>query len=121
MSQLIKLDDVTLTDAATIYSDNVRSTSSEGTVMLQASFVQTTGTTAGTATLEGSLDGVNWLKVSTVAGKYDFYTSDSVTVINGTVMQAAITNAPHGFYRFKVVGAGTQSTECSFSYLPKLS
>lgn len=121
MAQLINLPDVLLTDAATVNSEAVRSTSSEGTVMLQASFVTLTGTTAATATLEGSLDGVNYLKVSTVAGKYDFYTSDSVTVINGTVMQVAITNAPHGFYRFKVVGTGTQTTTCSFSYLPKLS
>lgn len=121
MSLIINLPDVTLTDAATINSDAVRSTSSKGTVMLQASFANVSGTTGGTATLEGSLDGVNYLKVSTVAGKYDFYTSDSVTVTDGTVMQVVITNAPHGFYRFKVVGTGTQSTTCSFTYLPKLS
>jgi len=121
MSQLISLQDVLLTNTATVYSEAVRSTSSEGTVMLQASFANLTGTTGATVTLEGSLDGTNFLKVSTVAGKYDFYTSDTVTAVDTTVMQAAITKAPHGFYRFKVVGTGTQTTTCSFSYLPKLS
>lgn len=121
MSQIINLSDVTLTNAATIKSEAVRSTSSNGTIMLQASFANVSGTTAATATLEGSIDGANYLKVSTVAGKYDFYTSDSVTVIDTTVMQVALTNAPHGFYRFSVVGSGTQSTTCSFSYLPKLN
>ena len=121
MAQLKNLPDVLLTDAATIYSEAIRSTSSQGTVMMQASFANLTGTTGATVTVEGSLDGINYLKITTVAGKYDFYTSDTVTAVDASVMQGAITSAPHGFYRFKVVGTGTQTTTCSFSYLPKLS
>ena len=118
---IYNLDDVTLTDAATIYSDLIDSTSAKGTLTLQASFANVSGTTAGTATLEGSIDGVSFKKISTVAGKFDFYASDSETVVDALVMQAAITVSPFAAYRFKVVGSGTQSTTCSFSYLPKLS
>ena len=113
--------DVTLTDAATINSEIIDSTSARGTITLQASFANVSGTTAGTATLEGSIDGISFKKISTVAGKFDFYASDSETVVDALVMQAAITASPFGFYRFKVVGSGTQSTTCSFSYFPKLS
>lgn len=116
---IYNLDDVTLTDAATIYSEAVDSSSSQGTLTLQASFANVSGTTGGTATLEGSIDGVNFKTISTVAGKFDFYASDSETVSDGLVMQAAITASPFGFYRFKVVGTGTQETTCSFSFFPK--
>jgi hypothetical protein len=112
--------DVLLTDTATIYSDLIDSTSAKGTLTMQASFVNLTGTSAGTVTLEGSLDGVNFKKITTVAGKFDFYASDTETVIDGLVMQAAVTVSPFAAYRFKVVGSGTHTTTCSFSYLPKL-
>ena len=110
----------TLTDAGTVYSSPVESTSAQGTLMLQASFTNVSGTTAGTATLEGSIDGVAYKTISTVAGKFDFYASDTETISNGLVMQAAITASPFGFYRFKVVGSGTQETTCAFSLYPKL-
>jgi hypothetical protein len=109
----------TLTDAGTIYSSPVESSSSRGTLTLQASFENVSGTTAGTATFEGSIDGVNYKTISTVAGKFDFYASASEAISDGLVMQAAITNSPFGFYRFKVVGSGTQSTTCTFSFYPK--
>ena len=115
------LADVTLTDATTVYSDLIDSTSAKGTLTLQASFANVSGTSAGTVTLEGSINGTSFKTISTVAGKFDFYASDSETIIDTLVMQAAITVSPFGFYRFKMVGAGTQSTTCSFSYLPKLN
>lgn len=120
MPKIYNLDDVVLTDAATIQSGKIESTSAKGTLLLQASFANVSGTTAGTATLEGSVDGTSFKKITTVAGKFDFYASDTETITNGLVMQVAITESPFLFYRFNVVGAGTQSTTCSFSYLPKL-
>jgi hypothetical protein len=111
----------TLTDAGTVYSSPVDSTSSKGTLLIQALFENVSGTTAGTATFEGSVDGVSYKTISTVAGKFDFYASDTETISNGSVMQVAITASPFLFYRFKVVGSGTQETTCTFSYAAKLS
>lgn len=118
---IFNLADVTLTDAATIYSDLIDSTSAKGTLTLQASFANVSGTSAGTVTFEGSIDGVNFKAIAVVAGKFDFYASASETIIDGLIMQVAITSSPFGFYRFKAVGSGTQSTTCSFSYFPKLN
>lgn len=121
MAKIYNLADVTLTDAATIYSDLIDSTSAKGTLTLQASFANVSGTTAGTATFEGSIDGINFKTIAVVAGKFDFYASASEAISDGLVMQVAITASPFGFYRFKVVGSGTQSSTCSFSYFPKLN
>ena len=121
MATIYNLADVTLTDATTVYSGLIESTSALGTLTLQASFANVSGTSNGTVTLEGSIDGTNFKTISTVAGKFDFYASDSETIADALVMQAAITASPFVFYRFKMVGVGTQSTTCSFSYAPKLS
>lgn len=117
---IFNLDDVTLTDAATVYSGSIKSTSAKGTLTAQASFAQDTGTSAGTVTFEGSIDEVNFKPIGVVAGKFDFYDSASETIADLLVMQVAITASPFAFYRFKMVGAGTQSTTCSFSHFPKL-
>lgn len=110
----------TLDDAETINLQAVNSSSSQGTVTLQATFTQLSGTSAGTANFQGSVDGVVYQDLVSLAGLFEILPSDALTITNGAVYQVIIQNSPYKYYRLKAVGAGTQSTEVSFSYLPKI-
>ena len=110
----------TITDGATTYTVAVSSTSSSGSLVLQAAFTQLSGTTAATANIQGSADGVNYSDLVDIAEVLKVIPNDTVTVVNGTVCQAIITNSPFRYYRWKIVHTGTQSTKIVQAYLPKL-
>jgi hypothetical protein len=75
-------------------------------VSVQAIFTKTSGTLAGTATLQGSVDGTNYVTVGTahtVSGAATYTVTDTSTqsvifTINGT---------PFAYYRVSWTGSGT--------------
>lgn len=110
----------TLTDAETVYTTAIESSSSRGTVTLQAVFTQLTGTTAITAYPQGSVDGTSFVDITNVADMFTAFPSDTVTVTDGVVAHLIIKSSPYKSYRWKLVGTGTQSTKIEQSYVPKL-
>lgn len=75
-------------------------------ISIQAVFTKTSGTLAGTATLQGSLDGTNYLTVPTavtVAGAATY----TVTDVASQSVIFIINNAPYKYYRVSWTGTGT--------------
>ena len=110
----------TLTDAETVYTVPVQSSSSKGAVTLQIALTNISGTTAGTITLQGSIDNSNYAEITNIADMFNVIPDDTITVADGTVGQAIIQQSPFKYYRWKYVGSGTQSTKIEQAYLPKL-
>lgn len=78
----------------------------------QLNVTKVTGTPAGTAFLQGSLDGVNY---ATVPG------TDTLTLTNVASITKvwALNRSRFLFYNVKVVGTGTQSTTVGALYLSR--
>jgi hypothetical protein len=72
----------------------------------QAVVTKISGTAAGTVTLQGSVDGVNYVTVST-----DYATSVTMTVTNVTTTTKfmTVTSSPYRYYRLSYTGSGTMS------------
>lgn len=95
----------------TIYVDAVlESSTSSGTLTLQAAFSEIGGTSDGSAYLQGSLDGSSYVDILETTGLFHFYPNDTLTITNGAVMQAVVLNSPFIEYRWKVVGTASDST-----------
>lgn len=88
------------------------------TVSVQAVFTKTGGTLAGTATLQGSVDGVTWETVPTslVAGAASTYTVTDVASQGKTFV---ITGSPFLYYKISWTGTGTMVGTVSGFVLPR--
>lgn len=97
-SRLAPTED-TLTNADTSYLVASRFSSAYDVVTFQVNIEKVSGTVAGNATIQGSLDNVNFVKAS-----------DSVaTLTNGdNVLIWSIGQAKYPFYRVQVTTSGTQ-------------
>jgi hypothetical protein len=107
---VIDLAQDTLTDAGTV--NMAIGAKFTGTYTLSVSFKATnsTGTTAGTAKLQQSVNGTDY---DDIAGLTD------LTVTNGAVAVWSLTATPAVKYRINIVGTGTQSTLVDGSYIFK--
>jgi hypothetical protein len=116
--RVITLDVDTITDAGTT-SVVLPAFTGDDMVTIQAVYTQLTGTAAGTATLEGSVDGTNYVALTDYAGFIKGYPNDSLTITNGATTSWVVQG--NGFYKYRVknVGSGTQSTEVDVSYIRK--
>jgi hypothetical protein len=92
----------TVTNAAT-RDLSLKIPGTNAVLTFQLNVVKLSGTTAGTAFVQGSLDGVNYV---TLPG------SDTLTLANASVTKAWVQPRSNFlFYRIRVVGSGTQSTQ----------
>lgn len=92
--------------------------SSYETVSIQAIFTKTSGTLAGTATLQASLDGTNYATVATqatVAGAATY----TVTDVASQSVIFIINKAPYKYYRVSWTGTGTMVGTVSANILAK--
>lgn len=96
----VKLTDtVTNTGTVTMSSAIVKGAPNESTVV--ATFTKLTGTVAGTATLQGSLNGTDWASASS--------TSYTVTDLASQTTSWPLTGKPYLYFRVNVVGSGTST------------
>lgn len=116
--KVIDMPTATITDAGTT-SVVLPAFTSDDPVTIQATFTQITGTAAGTATLEGSVDGTNYIPLTDYATFIKGYPADSLTIIDGATTSWVVQTNGYYKYRVKSVGAGTQSTEVDVSYIRK--
>lgn len=88
------------------------------TVTVQAVMTKTSGTLAGTLTLQGSVDGTSWETVPTslVAGAASTYT---VTDVASQAKTFVITGTPFLYYKLSWTGTGTMAGTLSGFVLPR--
>ena len=110
-------NDVVLTGSATV-ACSLKVSNPYSTVTVQAVFTKTSGTLAGTATLQGSVDGVSWetVPVSLVAGAASTYT---VTDVASQAKSFVITGSPFLHYKISWTGTGTMVGTVAGFVLPR--
>lgn len=110
----------TLQGAETVTLGVVVSTSSSGTLAIQALCTELGGTSDGTLRLQGSVDGTSYNFITSIDGKFDFYPNDTLTITDGAVIQCLITNSPFNYYRWSGSGTSGDTTLITPIYSPKL-
>lgn len=93
-------------------------TNSYETATIQAVFTKTSGTLAGTATLQASLDGTNYATVATAATVAGAATYTVTDVASQSVI-FIVNKAPYKYYRVSWTGTGTMVGTISATILPK--
>lgn len=110
----------TLDDAETIQIElSPTFRSAWNTIAIQVVFTNISGTTAGTATLETSLDGISWETLTEKDGLVSAWPNISFTIVDGGVVIYLIQESPFMKYRVNLVGSGTQATDVSGGYVYK--
>lgn len=87
------------------------------TVTIQSVVTKISGTVAGTVTLQGSIDGTNYV---TVNSSYADVTSYSPTDVATSTKLFVVTGSPYRYYRLSYTGAGTMSASHRGYVLPNL-
>lgn len=85
------------------------------TVTIQSVVTKISGTVAGTVTLQGSIDGTNYV---TVNSSYADVTSYSPTDVETSSKLFVVTGSPYRYYRLSYTGAGTMSASHRGYVLP---
>lgn len=85
------------------------------TVTIQSVVTKISGTVAGTVTLQGSIDGTNYV---TVSSSYADVTSYSPTDVATSSKLFVVTGSPYRYYRLSYTGTGTMSASHKGYVLP---
>ena len=85
------------------------------TITIQSVVTKISGTVAGTVTLQGSIDGTNFV---TVSSSYADVTSYSPTDVATSSKLFVVTGSPYRYYRLSYTGAGTMSASHRGYVLP---
>lgn len=124
----------TLTNAETVYFDLNPTTPStkDGVMAFQGLFEQLTGTIAGKAYLEFSVDGTSFVRYANASNSdyVDLFASDTSKIANNGneftlsddgVFGGILKVMPHQYYRMAVVSTGTHTTKVTakYSYVTK--
>lgn len=116
---------VTLTDAATVNTDIIELAADYELLSVVAVVSNVSGTSAGTLTLQASLDGTSWFTVNGVgAGILTASPQASITgaalnaltIADGLIGSWVVNKNSYRHYRLAADGTGTQSTEIDISY-----
>lgn len=96
----------TITNAATVTLTSPAVASGAASAYIQVNITETSGTTAGTITLVGSVDGTNWVAL-TDATSVPTITTKTATDVASQNFFWNIPRNPCRFYRVSWVGTGT--------------
>ncbi len=101
------------TDSVTNAGNNYLKTtavSGEGAITVQLVVTKLSGTAAGTAVIQGSLDGTNWVNINYATGGQTGAMNDTFALTDVTSQTYAwfLPASPYIYYRVYVVGSGTQ-------------
>jgi len=91
----------TVTNTGTVIMSSALVSGAAQNITVTATFTKLTGTVAGTATLLGSLNGIDWTSASG--------TSYTVTDVASATTSWILTGKPFQYYRVNVVGSGTST------------
>jgi hypothetical protein len=84
-------------------------------VVIQPVVTKISGTAGGTVTLQGSIDGINYV---TVSSSYSNYQTLSVANQTTNTKLFVVTGSPYFYYRLKYAGTGTMSCKLFGYVLP---
>lgn len=99
-------DTVTNTGTGTVTSPRISGAGSNITIALV--LTEISGTTAGTVTIQGSLDGTNWKAIPTVETQTSITTATALDVAS-QVFTWRLASSPYLYYRASWTGAGTMA------------
>ncbi len=107
---------VIVTNTATV-ACSLQVVNAANTVSIQAIIAKTSGTLAGTITLQGSIDGVTWETADTsmVSGAVTY----TVTNVASQGKIFVITGSPYLYYKLSWTGTGTMVGTLSGYVLPR--
>lgn len=114
MKSNVSLTSDTTTDTGTSYVE-LGVQNWYNTVTIQSVVTKISGTVAGTVTLQGSVDGTNYV---TVSSSYADVTSYSPTNVATSSKLFVVTGSPYRYYRLSYTGAGTMSASHKGYVLP---
>lgn len=99
-----------LTDTGTVLMDVEPKFSSDNVLTVSAKIVNISGTTAGSGTVEWSLNGTDYSKVTDSA---------TLTLLDGSTIIWEFPNTGATKYRVKFAGSGTHTSTCSGQFIYK--
>lgn len=103
----------------TVYITVVDKSTSNRTLTLSALCTELGGTSDGTITLEGSVDGTNFVPLTDQAQLIKGYPNDSLTITDGAVTSFVILENRYYTYRLKVAGTASDTTLVQTTWLDK--
>lgn len=113
LSSYSKVSD-TIANTATGYVEK-RVTGSYNTLSIQTVVTKLSGTAGGTITVQGSVDGTNFVTVNT---SYISAQIQTVTNVTTNTKVFVITGSPYAYYRLSYTGTGTMSCTLKGYMLP---
>ena len=108
--KLVTLTADTVQGNETIYIASDEISDSWDHVTIQVLCTETGGTADGTVTLQGSVDGTNYVPLTDYSGIVKGYPNDSLTIADGAVTSWVINGVPYNYYRLKIAGTASDST-----------
>lgn len=106
LSPFALTDTVTNTGTGTVTSPRISGAGSNVTIVLV--LTEISGTTAGTVTIQGSLDGTNWKAIPTVETQTSITTATALDVAS-QVFTWRLASSPYLYYRASWTGSGTMA------------
>jgi len=108
----------TLTKIETEYFVVQPITGTYKSLAIQALFTQLGGTSDGTATLQGSIDGTSYQTINS-STKAVFSTNDTLTITNGAVWNVYLDDPQFVYYRIAATGTANDTTLVTPKYIIK--
>jgi hypothetical protein len=108
MKSSYTLSSDTVTNGGTSYLGNVAPVKGSDKVTIQVNCTELSGTTAGTITIQGSLDGTNFKAIPTEETQTGVATATALDVASQTFVWR-FSGSPFPYYRVSWTGAGTMS------------
>lgn len=103
----------TLTNADTTYLSLSKISGYYNSVAIQVNASKISGTVGGSAVVQGSVDGTNYIDLPTAV-------ADSMSLTNGSSSHIwAIESPPYPYYRVKIITSGTQKSAFQGYWLGK--
>lgn len=88
-------------------------------IAIQASCVETSGTSEGSLYLEGSLDGTYWETITETTGFLNAYPNDTLTLADAAVGLWYLEKSPFIYYRLQGTGGASDATEVTVKWVYK--
>lgn len=110
-------DSVVVTNTGTGYLYSKSFDRKSQNVFIQAQFTETSGTSAGTCTVEGTVDGSNWKLVTSTDTNLSYSYTVTDVASQSIIFKIPSTDNAYTRFRLKYVGSGTMVNRMKGVYL----
>ncbi len=118
-NKVVSITPDTLTKVETEYFSVQNVTGTVSTISIGVLFTEISGTSDGSAVLQGSVDGVSYYTLSSETGKMAFYPNDTLTITDGAIWVIELTNPAFVSYRIAATGTASDVTLITPNYIIK--